>query len=138
MDADTFKKLIDAYGADPARWPEDRREAALLWRAQNGKQAEAWIRDAAILDTLLAEVTVPRPSDLLQARILARAPRPVFGNWRSAAAAAAVTLIVGLAGGYAGSGVLLSPDLSAEEDAYYTEAFGGLSADWDFASGDGV
>ncbi|MEE2567303.1 hypothetical protein [Hyphobacterium marinum] len=138
MDAQVFKQLIDAYGADPARWPDDRRDAALAWQADNHAQAEVWIREAAVLDQLLSEVTAPTPSELLQARILAKVPRPVFDNWRSAAAAAAITLIVGLAGGYAGGGLILSPDLSADEDAYYAEAFGGLSADWDFAAGDGA
>lgn len=138
MDAREFRELIDAFGADPARWPSDRRDLALEWQADNHGIAAALLADAAALDRTLDAARAIAPSDLLQARIMASVPRPVFADWRGAAAAAAVMLIAGIAGGYAGGGLFLPAEADFAEDAYYADAFGGLSADWDFSVGDGA
>ncbi len=69
-----FEALIDAYGAEPRRWPADRRAAAeaLL---EISAEARA-LRDAgARLDGLIAAAPVePAPAHLV-GRILAAAPR---------------------------------------------------------------
>jgi len=52
LSADRFKAILDAYGADPARWPAGERDAALRFMAQD-LRAEAWIDEARTLDGLL-------------------------------------------------------------------------------------
>ncbi len=51
-----FKAILDAYGADPARWPHDEREAALAWQRDNAAIARAWIEEAQAIDALLDSV----------------------------------------------------------------------------------
>ena len=52
LSADRFKAMIDAYGADSARWPAAEREAALRFAAEDAR-AEAWLEEARALDRLL-------------------------------------------------------------------------------------
>jgi hypothetical protein len=73
MDAVRFAALLDAYGADPARWPEDERAAALALLAESA-DARARQHDAATLDAALDAAPPAQPSDLLLARVLAAAP----------------------------------------------------------------
>lgn len=76
MGLDRLTSLIDAYGADPERWPADERAAALLLLAESA-EARAYAEDAAALDALLDRVplrpTVTVDPASLAARI-ARAP----------------------------------------------------------------
>lgn len=58
--------LIQRYGADPARWPEDMRETALQILAAHPNAT----RQESALDAALHSVRAPMPSDLLRARIL--------------------------------------------------------------------
>ncbi len=51
-----FKAILDAYGADSARWPLDEREAALTWQHDNAATANAWISEAKTIDALLDSV----------------------------------------------------------------------------------
>lgn len=73
MTNERFKELLDAYGANPARWPEAEREAALAL-AKSSDEARRLLDEAAALDRLidLAETTPVTPE--LQARILAALP----------------------------------------------------------------
>lgn len=57
MKLDRFRTLVDAYGADPARWPARERLAAEALLAGN-EQARAALNEAATLDRVLAR-TVP-------------------------------------------------------------------------------
>jgi len=52
VSADRFKAIVDAYGADPARWPDAERAAALRFLA-NDVRAKAWLDEARALDGLL-------------------------------------------------------------------------------------
>lgn len=61
--------LIQRYGADPARWPEDMRETALQILAAHPDAAH----QEAALDAALHSAQAPMPSDLLRARILREA-----------------------------------------------------------------
>jgi hypothetical protein len=106
---DRLKVLLDAYGADPERWPDDQRTAAreLL---TNSAETRAYVQQAAVLDTLLdaAPMTAPPGLDAaaLAARIM-RMPAPVtapatswrfsFGwpNFATLAAAAVFGLVIG-------------------------------------------
>jgi hypothetical protein len=74
MPLDRFAALLDAYGADPARWPDAERAGA---HALLDRSAEARARRdaAAALDALLDRAAAVQPSSALAARILAQAPR---------------------------------------------------------------
>jgi hypothetical protein len=53
--------LLDAYGADPARWPDAERDAAMAMI--NADPTLAARRDeAAVLDGLLMQAETPQPS----------------------------------------------------------------------------
>jgi ferric-dicitrate binding protein FerR (iron transport regulator) len=51
-------RLIDAYGADPARWPEDERAAAERHLADD-PSARAALEEARRLDALLGRLPAP-------------------------------------------------------------------------------
>ncbi|MCW5773697.1 MAG: hypothetical protein KIT16_18790 [Rhodospirillaceae bacterium] len=70
-----FETMLDAYGAEPRRWPADRRAwaEALVAESAAARTAQA---DAARLDLLLdASGLDPAPAPLL-GRVLAAAPQP--------------------------------------------------------------
>lgn len=103
MGLERFERLVEAWGADPRRWPEAERAAAEAFLAHN-VDARASIEEAARLDALLALAPAHEPSEMLVHRVLRAAPRahpPVsrFG-WVSGvgwAAAAAAGVIAGVA-----------------------------------------
>jgi hypothetical protein len=65
-----FRALLDAYGAEPGRWPAAERASALAL-LQESEGAEAARNEAAPLDALLDQA--PRPSPpRLEATELAR------------------------------------------------------------------
>lgn len=68
------KTLIDAYGADPARWPQEERAeaAALLARLP---ELEAYRNEALLLDTLLETHETALPDAALIERVVAARPR---------------------------------------------------------------
>lgn len=79
MRFDRFTTLVGAYGADPERWPEAERAAALTLLAFS-VEARALRDEAASLDALLDQADVEERSISLSAglagRIVAMAPRP--------------------------------------------------------------
>ena len=58
MGLDRFRELMEAYGADPQRWPDNERGVAQTLLAQNA-EAVTLHRRAASLDALLDEATLP-------------------------------------------------------------------------------
>jgi hypothetical protein len=52
VSADRFKAIVDAFGADPARWPEAERDAALRFMVRDDRAA-AWLEEAKAIDDLL-------------------------------------------------------------------------------------
>ena len=104
MERERTSKIIAAYGADPARWPEDERDgvrAALSADLPLRRQAE----DAASLDALLFGWAVQGPGDdetaaRAAAEVALRAAHPrrrwlpgLFGGAGIAAAVAAAVLL---------------------------------------------
>jgi hypothetical protein len=75
MTNDRFKELLDAYGADPARWPQSEREAALAF-AKSSDEARRLLDEAAALDRLIDLADTAAVTPALQARILAAFPQP--------------------------------------------------------------
>ena len=74
LSADRFKAIVDAYGADPAAWPDAERDAALRFLAADAR-AGAWLDEARALDDLLdagLEVTRPEDDQAQLDRVLAR------------------------------------------------------------------
>jgi hypothetical protein len=76
MTGSRFEVLVATYGADPARWPEHERIAAMAIAdaggAENGRYASA-LGDARALDHALDSDRPPAPSDDLRQRIEALA-----------------------------------------------------------------
>ncbi len=116
---DRVKAILDAYGADPARWPEAER--AEMKRAVSGLAEFAALRDEqARLDRLLEQDRPPTDTAALEARILAGAPRPAASVSRSRvrgripAFAAAASLLTGSLLGFAGAAAAVNRHAAAE------------------------
>src|SRR5690349_13576018 len=96
-----FEALLDAYGAEPRRWPADRRAAAeaLLKRSPEAQALHATAqRLDALIDTAPAE---PAPAHLI-GRVIAAAPQPRarsgwFGGLLKPVAGLAFAAVLGLA-----------------------------------------
>ncbi len=73
MDTNRFAELLDAYGADPRRWPAAERAAALAL-AQASTEARRLLEQAAATDALLAMPPGIVPSSDLASRIMAQLP----------------------------------------------------------------
>lgn len=106
MTPERFHQIVEAYGADPRRWPQLERAAAQGWADAHRAQADAYLAEAAELDTWLAADHVAPPDAALQQRIIGSAPRrrPAAQRrawWWSGAAVAGVGLLGGAAGALA-------------------------------------
>ena len=123
MTPDRLQELLAAYGADPARWPEEERAAALDL-VRRTRPSDALMREALLDKTLDAwkEPALPKLDPLrLTARITARPQRPP-GRTRAfvarigglAAAAAVSGFLVGWSG--IGEELLPSPASAASSD----------------------
>jgi len=68
MKAERFQEIIEAYGADPTRWPEAERDAAMAFAGTPG--AQALLADARVLDVGLMAHAAPLPDAAAFARAL--------------------------------------------------------------------
>ncbi|MDR6391041.1 hypothetical protein [Paraburkholderia phenoliruptrix] len=135
MTPERFHQIVEAYGADPRRWPSAERAAGQAWAQRHRQQADAWLAQAAALDAWLAADAVAPPDAALQQRIVASAParRPASQRrtwWWSGAAVAGVGLLGGVAGALAVSFFVLTEAVPSVHESYLTSSFGGSSADW--------
>ena len=74
LSADRFKAIVEAYGADPLRWPDAERPAALRFLAKDSR-ARAWLDEARALDGLLdagLETAGPEAEQAQLDRVLGR------------------------------------------------------------------
>jgi hypothetical protein len=106
MTIERLRDILDAYGADPLRWPAGERIAAQAFAAREPRAA-ALVAEAAMLDGLLDAVPAQAPSAALTARVLAARPKvsrlralwndlfPGTPLWRPAAGLAAA-LVLGI------------------------------------------
>lgn len=77
MTEDRILELIEAYGADPMRWPVDERAAAqTLLAASDDPRLRTSLAAAKDLDTLLSTATVPAISPDARYRLYAEAAAP--------------------------------------------------------------
>ena len=56
VDADRFRTIIEAYGATPARWPEDARESMHAFIAEHPAEAQGTLAEARALDDMMEAV----------------------------------------------------------------------------------
>ena len=137
-----FRRILDAYGADPARWPEQEIDAirALL---SSSEDARRMAEEVGRVDRFLDQWDMPLPSGLDPADIAARvsaqpqtpdnsANDPIgwritlgWPNVAGLAAAAAAGFLVGFLGvadvwlfDYAGAADVI-PELFLSEDALW-------------------
>ena len=113
MGLDRFRELLEAYGAEPRRWPANERAMAQALLGEN-PQARDIRAKAATIDALLdrnaplappiidAEILIGQITDKPQAQVLAFRPtrRPATGSFwlkvGSLAAAAMIGFLVGV------------------------------------------
>jgi hypothetical protein len=126
MTLDRLRAIVDAYGADPARWPAAERAAGEALVA-GSPSARALVADAAPLDTALDTLPALRPTPAMRTAVLAAAPRPPapsfaarlregwrelfgeLGGWQTAGGILAAALVLGIV-----SGRMLSEGMSAD------------------------
>lgn len=97
MTPERFETLLAAYGAEPRRWPEAERAAALALLAGDARMREALERERR-LDRLLDGAATPRATPALVARLSSTPRRLRIGfatQLAAMAAAAALGLFVG-------------------------------------------
>jgi len=147
MTPERFRHIAEAYGASPARWPADERDAALALVNAGNAEALAALADARALDGLLDAHAVAAPGVELARRIVDSAPtRPARAIWRrpriwfsgvgfvcaGAAGVAAGALLVSLLA--PPSAPAPAPGENAHggwfEQSYSGTAFGGAPTDW--------
>ncbi len=75
MSLERLRALLDAYGANPDRWPPEERATALALLEQS-PEAQRWRDASAHLDALLDQAPGYEASADLIDRILAAAPTP--------------------------------------------------------------
>jgi hypothetical protein len=136
MNMDRFQELLDAYGAEPARWPEAERDAASALLADSG-EARARLAEARALDELLDRAGAPAALRFDAAELSARIaetpkPRldPVAGasgaqvsmGWPSLAGLAAAA-VAGFVIGWSGLGV----DLGLANGGDFTELLSSIT-----------
>ena len=71
LTSERFQAILEAYGAEPRRWPEGEREAAMAFMAEHADVAAAWLEAARETDTLLDSLKVAdaiRAASLTSAR----------------------------------------------------------------------
>jgi len=126
MNQDRFIQILEAYGANPDRWPAAERADAAAFADTHAKLYQEMIRAEAELDQILT-VSDPEVSPLLEKRILSTLPKPAMAwNWRAMTAVAAA-LILTIALGFMGSEPISTMD---ETEALYADAFSGFDEDW--------
>ncbi len=80
MTPERLRRLLDAYGADAARWPSEERDRALaLLRSSPALQDLR--REAHELDGLLDQAALPEVDGELLADVLATAGTPTWSQW---------------------------------------------------------
>ena len=110
MDEQRYEQLLESYGANTARWPEQERELALTFAEKNPERAAQIRARGDDLDTMLDNNIHAGSNDLLMARILNAAQNipqdglpandranyaPLQARWKSLAATLLLTTGIG-------------------------------------------
>lgn len=121
MDSLRFVQIVQSYGSDPKCWPHDERAAAIDFAKR--EPAQDILRAEHHFDALLASNAAPAPSEILRARILARAKdAPPIANDRGPMIKrfGALAAMLVIAAAVTWSTGLLSPETRTEEPLYET------------------
>ena len=143
MTPERFAQIVDAYGADPRRWPDAERAAACAFAQAYPSEAQPKLSAAAMLDACLAADAVEPASRSLQRCIVASAGTPGRRSprgmrplrwWLPGAALAGAGMAGLVAGALAMSWLSVSaePPNAFHEPSYLSTAFG-----FDAAGADG-
>lgn len=103
MTLDRFTAILDAYGAEPRRWPAEERDRASAF-AHADPRGRALLAEARRLDATLDLDPAPTVRPELRARVLAAAPTPsqalswAVAGWARLWAPRAGLVAAGLAG----------------------------------------
>ncbi|SAK96899.1 hypothetical protein AWB77_05666 [Caballeronia fortuita] len=143
MTPQRFRDITEAYGASPARWPADERDAALALVEARDADALAALAKARALDGLLDAHAVAAPSAALARRIVDSAPmQPARAFWRRPRIWFSGVGFVGAGAAGVAAGALLVSLLAPapvpgdeahggwSEQSYTGTAFGGAPSDW--------
>lgn len=130
MDRQRFEHLLEAYGADFARWPAEERQAGEAYAAARADEVAASRAGESALDALLDAHRAPVADapELLTARILAAHKRERSSFDRRAVGALAACAMFGVLVGYGGG--LMAP-MADDEAAYFATAFEAPFAEFD-------
>jgi hypothetical protein len=63
LSAGRVRAIIEAYGAEPRRWPADERAAAMTYVAQNPERVAPWLAEARQLDAMLDVLPIAETID---------------------------------------------------------------------------
>lgn len=134
MTPDRFVQLLDAYGADIARWPAAERAAAQALARAAPAALQAAQDEAAALDALLATHSVAPPEPALAAHIALQAGTAPSGRWWRTLTRWPAWAAVGLAGAatgvFAATLALHAGPPAADTWNDMADAFGGRRAEW--------
>lgn len=136
MTPERFARIVEAYGADPRRWPDGERAAARAYAQANPREAQQWLAAAAALDAGLAADVADPPSRALQRRIVAQAQTPSRARtaqarparWWLSGAALAGAGVAGLAAGAMAMSLLMAANehsVGYHEPSYLSTGFDG-------------
>lgn len=124
MTKDDFQRLVETYGANDSRWPEEHRHAMINWQAENAAEAQAVLASEQELDMALDSARLEPGTDMLKARILSQLPKeetpalPQAANSnvrRFGQKAVAALMLCAFTAGFAGASFLKVP-VGAETD----------------------
>ncbi len=104
---DRFQAIVEAYGAEPQRWPEAERASAMAFAEHNPQSAEMCMAEARALDAMLdlaRDTFTPEMEEDLHYRAMARftLPQPVRRPERGPVIWAGIGLVACLAGAVLG------------------------------------
>ena len=141
MTPERFARIVDAYGADPRRWPDGERAAACAFVQAHPDEAQQRLAAAASLDAGLDADVVETASRALQRRIVASAPAPSRARtakgrparWWLSGAALAGAGVAGLAAGAMAMSLLMT--MSEHPAGYHEPSY--LSTGFDETGGEG-
>src|SRR5690554_3824063 len=108
LNVDRLRALLDRWGAELARWPDQALAEAARVLAKHDPRAHAALREARALERLTAELEMAGTREDSVERIVAAVLEADTRGWRPAAQrlALAAALFLGLAFGFG-----LSPDI---------------------------
>jgi hypothetical protein len=134
MTSERFAELVEIYGAEPRRWPQAQRQAAIAFTEDHPGETATILETARKLDEALARYVVPGPSTKLIRMVMESAPSIQAAArrvrlWRQGASFAAVGLAGALAGALAIAVLVPMSSSPRNEDggAYAVTAFSNMA-----------